>query len=719
MNVCVGNRPPIGTPGIVGRLVRWPSEAVGKSGLFDSDGLGRPSYGVPGSVSRQSLVIVIVLACLAAICPSGFAAGDLAAGDLAAGDLAAGDLDVEMAEQQAFRDAVARVEPAVVRIETVGGIQRLGKVLLGTGPTTGLIVDADGYIVSSAFNFLNRPASILVRLPDGSRKPAELIATDHARMIVLLKVNVDEPLPVAEIVPRAEMRVGQWAIAVGRTFQGEQPNMSVGILSATGRIWGKAIQTDAATSPSNYGGPLVDITGRVLGVIVPLSPKSAEEVAGFEWYDSGIGFAIDVEHIQSILPRLKKGEDLFAGVIGINMKGRNPSIGEPEIVACRPNSPASDAGLKTGDRIIEVEGRKILRAAGVKEELSRRYAGSSIHMVVMRDDKRLEFDVELAAKLEPYQHPMLGILPMRTPREEPGIVVRYVYPKSPAAGAKIAPGDLLVSFAGEPIEGRDELLARIAELKLETEVEIEVQTGDQTRKVTLKVGPQVEDLPPAELPPARDDRPPHDGELPEVGTVEMKIPEMKNDVWAYVPEGYDPAVAHGVVVWLHSAGGFEWDKLLPRWKTLCDRHDLILLAPKSADPKRWQPSERALVKKLLDEVSSTYTIDPTRVVAHGHQLGGAMAYMVAFGNRELVRAVAVVDAPVAGRPPENDPPHRLSIYMTTAKKSKSAAPIKAALPRLREMKIPVTVKDLGEDARYLNEEELAELVRWIDMLDRI
>jgi len=107
------------------------------------------------------------------------------------------------------------------------------------------------------------------------------------------------------------------------------------------------------------------------------------------------------------------------------------------------------------------------------------------------------------------------------------------------------------------------------------------------------------------------------------------------------------------------------------------------------------------------------------VVIHGHEGGGAMACMVGFRHRELVRAVAVVDGPIAARPPENDPLHRLAIYLTTAKKSKHAAAMRKTIPRLREMNIPVTVKDLGEDSRYLNDEELAELARWIDTLDRI
>ena len=117
------------------------------------------------------------------------------------------------------------------------------------------------------------------------------------------------------------------------------PNLAVGILSALDRIWGKAIQTDAAVSPNNYGGPLVDIRGRVLGVLVPLSPEADDEMAGVEWYDSGIGFAVPLEHIQKVLPRLKKGEDLYPGLAGISLKGPNLYTGEPMIAACRRNAP--------------------------------------------------------------------------------------------------------------------------------------------------------------------------------------------------------------------------------------------------------------------------------------------------------------------------------------------------------------------------------------------
>jgi serine protease Do len=633
--------------------------------------------------------------------------------------------DTAADQQAAFAAAVDRVAPAVVQIETVGGLERVEGVLLGTGPTTGLAVDPSGYIISSAFNFIGSPASILVRLPDGARKPARLVATDHARMLVLLKIDAQRPLPTCEIAPRRQMRVGQWTIAVGRTFQGGRPNIAVGILSAIDRVWGRAIQTDAAVSPNNYGGPLVDVRGRVMGVLVPLSPQAAGEVAGMEWYDSGIGFAVPAEDIQRMLPRLKKGEDLYPGLAGFTLKGPNQFTGPPLVAACRPECPAATAGIKVGDLIVELAGRPITRAVEVRDELGRRYAGDKLSVTVLRGRQLIKAELELAAKLEPFQHGFLGILPIRS-NVEKGVAVRYVYPNSPAAAVGIAAGDVLVSLAGEPLRNRLELRQKIGMSEPGSEVDLELRRADSVRKVKAILAALPEGLPPDELPPASESSKdsvnnsrgltapgaPGIAAAPAkpavaVGAVPLKIPEYANEVWAYVPASYDPTAAYGVVVWLHDPGGFDWKELFARWQ------------PKSSDPSRWMPAEAALVDRLLAHLGSTYRVDPARVVVHGYEGGGAMAFLAAFHNREAIRAVAAVEAAPVGPPPENDPLHRLAVYLAWGHNSPAARPIGQAAAALRRMKIPVTAKSLDEMPRYLNADELSQLARWIDMLDRI
>lgn len=631
--------------------------------------------------------------------------------------------DLDALEQQAMQSAVDRVAASVVRIETVGGLEKVRGVLFGTGPTTGLVVSPDGYIISSAFNFAQRPTSILIGLPDGTRTPARLVATDFNRMLALLKVDVEEELTVAEIAPREETRVGQWAIAVGRTFPGGELNRSVGIVSAVNRIWGNAVQTDAKVSPSNYGGPLLDIHGRVLGVLVPLSPEGSSQVAGAEWYDSGIGFAIPLDDVMEILPRLKEGEDLHHGIMGVSLRTRNRFSDPAVIAACRVNSPAYKAGLKAGDRVIEIDSEPISTQIDLKSQLGGRYAGDTIQVAVLRGEERIERELTLTDKLEPYEHPFLGILPMRPRTSADGVRVRYVYKDSPADRIGIAAGDTITAFAEEELTSAGELLEKLNAHAAGDRVTIGFRHGAETlnREVVLATLPTAL---PGELPPGRDESesaPAEEnvGGALQTGKIELKIPEFQNECLAYVPENYDPGRAHGIVLWLHAPGGFDDDELVARWESICRKYALILLAPKASDPARWQPNELEFIRKVVDQVRSTYNIDPARIVAHGEKNGGVVAYVFAFANRDLIRAAAAVDAPPVGNIPDNDPLLRLAIYSAGAKNSRFARQIQAGLAELSDMKYPVSVKPLGDEPRELNDLEREELARWIDTLDRL
>ncbi len=634
--------------------------------------------------------------------------------------IVAGQDDLAALEEQALKAAVARVAPSVVRIETIGGLEQVERVLVGTGATTGLAVSADGYIISSAFNFIQQPSSILVTLPSGKRATAQIVGRDRSRMLVLLKVAGDEPLVVPEAVPRDQMSVGQWTIAVGRTFEQNPPNVSVGILSATSRIWGKAIQTDARISPGNYGGPLIDIRGRVLGVLVPLSPQQQDEVAGAEWYDSGIGFAVPLADVIPHLDKLKRGQELHPGLLGITLKGNDIYADPAEVAACQPKSPARQAGLQAGDRIVEVDGVKVVRQSQLRHALGPRYAGDQVKLAILRGDQRVELTVTLTGKLEPYENPFLGLLPDRSPSAKPGIAVRYVYPDSPAADGGILPEDRLVRLAEKPVTDVASAWEILGSYEPKQKVKLTVERGIETKEFELEFA-SLPTAVPENLPAARKPVETAPGDRPPVGEVSIKLPEETNECLAYVPDNYHPDVAYGVVLWLHEPGGFDRRKLVDAWKDHCRANDLILLAPQAADPNRWLPTEVDFVRKTLDDVLSKYRIDRTRIVACGHQAGGAMAMLTAFSHRSLIRAAAVTDTALPGRlqVAANDPIERLAIFITIAEKSDAAQRIQGQVTRLQEMKYSVILQKNPGDPRPLDDKEQAALVRWIDTLDRL
>ncbi len=120
----------------------------------------------------------------------------------------------------------------------------------------------------------------------------------------------------------------------------------------------------------------------------------------------------------------------------------------------------------------------------------------------------------------------------------------------------------------------------------------------------------------------------------------------------------------------------------------------------------------------MDDVLEKYNIDRSRIVVVGQEAGGAMAYLLALKDRDLVRGVAAIDAPLPARvkPPINDPVQRLAIFTTTAKASSPA--IDATIKQFRDAKYPVTQIELGMVQRPLKADDLKQLARWIDTLDR-
>lgn len=636
---------------------------------------------------------------------------------LVSSPLAAQDLTQQ--EEQVMRAAVQHVAPSVVRIDTVGGLEQLDDVLLGEGPTSGLIVSADGYIVSSTFSFLSQPSSILATMPGGRRLPARIVARDHSRKLVLLKVDANEPLPVPSEVPTQEIVVGQWSIAVGRTFNIDKPNVSIGIVSARDRIWGKAIQTDAKVSPSNYGGPLVDLRGRVLGVLAPLSPNNQHEMAGSEWYDGGIGFAVPLADINERLSRLKNGEDLYPGLLGVTLKAGDIYSLPAEIAACHPKSPAYQVGLRAGDTIVEVNGLPIARQTQLRHTLGPLYAGEKVRVVAVRGGDRRDVTVELAQQIDPYEHPFLGMLPKRDePAGQSGVTVRYVYPESAAASAGLRVGDRIKKLGDQEVANSLALRDALAALEPEQEVGVNVERNGEQQSLKVKLGTLPSSFPPTQAA----DTLPADAPGKTAAASIIKIPEEPNQCVAYVPSSNRQESASGLLLILPPPGEFKQDEFVAQWSALAERYRLIVVAPQARLPNMWLPAETAFIRKVIDHFVSTYTIDRARIVVSGSQASGSMAYLTAFRLRDIVRGVVAVDAAIPilfARPPDNDPIERLAVVVVTYGNSSAKQRVQQNVELLREMKYPVVVEEVEGEPRMLDDGTREEIVCWIDTLDRI
>jgi serine protease Do len=630
---------------------------------------------------------------------------------------AAAQDDVVDLEEAAFKRAAEVVADSIVQIRTIGGLEAKGGVLLAAGPTSGLVVDAEGWIVSSAYNFAELPSSILVYLPGGKTAAARLVATDHSRMIVLLKVDDNEPLPTPPFA-EGESRVGQWSIALGKAYSQTQPNISAGVVSATGRMHGRAIQTDAKVSAVNYGGPLVDIRGRVLGILVPMSPQSDTVVAGAEWYDSGIGFAIPIGQVLARLDEMKEGRDQWPGKLGVALKEGPAYSTSAEVASVEPNSPADEAGLEKGDVITSVDSTEIDSQTDLFFALKPRYAGEAVNVAFRRGDETLSREITLVDKLRPYVAGFLGVLPERVAvtdvaengEESQGIAVRYVYPDSPAARAEIRAGDRLTRIGDTEVASRDDALEAMQAIAAGQEVELEVAREGQTRMVTLQAVALPEQVP-ADVPAPRRPSAEAPDDAVETGPIAVKLPDLARETPAYVPRTFRSDVPHGLLVWL--GDGREENSIEP-WTELCDRYDVILFAPSPAG-ENWEGEDLEYLARVIPEIASRYGVDEERVVVGGSGAGAMAAFAAAGEMRERIRGVAAVEA----GPPEqvrlaSDPVQRLAILLAFDEEGENAADRSEAVEGLREAALPVTVVEADAVTDVLR----GTIAKWIDTLDR-
>jgi serine protease Do len=532
-------------------------------------------------------------------------------------------------------------------------------------------------------------------------------------------------------------------------------------------MFGKAIQTDAAVSAANYGGPLVDIRGRVLGVIVPMAPQGESQVAGVEWYDSGIGFAVPLAAIVERLEQMKKGEDQRPGILGIGISPGNPHASPAELAAVRPGLPAGQAGLKKGDRIVEVDGRPIRTQTDLRFALGPRYGGETVRIVAKRGDERLERTITLVGELPPFRHAYLGILPMRpatgeragsssspatggpadqppvdtapgadhpmggahgpargeeaNQRGEAGIAVRMVCDGSPAADAGVKAGDRVLRINDTDIQSIKDALEALNNVVPGDEVKLHFARDGKANDLKLTAARMPANVP-NDLPPAYESVAAGEPAVATEGkTADVKLPEFPHECRIYVPPSHEAGRPQAVLLWLHASGDTDADDVIRQWQPICDRDGVLLVVPTAAETGRWERTELEYLRRLVERVLAQYKVDRHRVVVYGEDGGGDMAWLLGLSGRDAFRGIATSAAPLPRpiRVPPNEPAQRLAIFAAIpSTKDATAVRLAEGLQKLADAGYTVTSVTTTGGTGQISDAHREELARWIDTLDR-
>ncbi|MDG1894777.1 MAG: PDZ domain-containing protein [Fuerstiella sp.] len=516
----------------------------------------------------------------------------------------------------AVRKAVSTVAPGVVRIRIIGTANG-GDLTVNSQVTTGVVISEHGEVLTSVLGFNGSPAGILVQDSTGNRSAAKVIATDHIHKLVLLKCESEGVAPPRFAAERWPA-VGAWSVAVGKLYPGPQPSSSLGIVSATHRVHGIAIQTDAKISPVNYGGPLISLSGEVLGILVPLSPgdSGTEISAGVEWYDSGIGFAIPAVDALNIAERLRTGSDLVHGVMGVGFSTRNPLATDFVIRAVHPGSPADVAGLNKGDQVVRANGLQTTRFGLFESVVKKSYAGSTLSLTLKRGDELLEKNVVLASKLKRLPRGFLGIIAdgaesNANGEDDQGVPV-HALPDSPAARAGLNDGAIITAVDGEKITSTAELRKNLIAVKQDQQVELSIASsqGDAMSSITItaKTRPgTVPSLPLEFLPRIYGD--PLDVEW---HRQEDKPEQSGNSVWSYVPND-EVAMTTGVVVLL-SESTTPPEAVLRQWADVAEQHRLLLVVPINSEKTDLGREDRIVVTDAVATVAKGRKLDTRRIL---------------------------------------------------------------------------------------------------------
>ena len=321
-----------------------------------------------------------------------------------------------------FSAAARKASPAVVSINTSKAVRHPrsndpwfqfffgdqgSQAQAGLG--SGVIISPDGYVLTNN-HVVEGADEIEVTLTDSRRTRASVIGTDPDTDLAILKIDLDK-LPVIVLGNSDQLAVGDQVLAIGNPF-GVGQTVTSGIVSALGRsqlginTFENFIQTDAAINPGNSGGALVDVNGNLMGINTAIYSRSGGSM--------GIGFAIPVSTARLVLDGIVKDGQVTRGWIGVEPNELSPELAETFgvkkategviITGVLQDGPAAQAGMRPGDVIVQVDGKKVGNVSELLTAVAALKPGEASAFNVQRGDTMVELNISPGVRPKPQRN---------------------------------------------------------------------------------------------------------------------------------------------------------------------------------------------------------------------------------------------------------------------------------------------------------------------------
>ncbi|HEY0144479.1 MAG TPA: trypsin-like peptidase domain-containing protein [Thermoanaerobaculia bacterium] len=358
---------------------------------------------------------------------------------------------------------------------------------------SGFVWSSDGIIVTNA-HVIEGASSITVNFNDGTQLPAKLIGVDPDSDLAVLRVD-QKKLPAAPIGTSSDLMIGETVVAVGNPF-GLSGTVTTGVVSAVGRsvpsqdnsrTYTDFIQTDASINPGNSGGPLLNIEGKVIGINVAIYAQG-----------QGIGFAIPADRARKVIQDLLRFGEVHAAWTGAVTATVTPEeakrLGHATprgalVVRVFAESPATAAGLATGDVITSVAGKAIDSREAFSTAMATVAPGQPVQITVVRAGATRNLTLKAS---EPPANLGLRILEqvagLRVANEQGVVVVDQVARNTRADEIGLAPGDIVVAVNGVEVRSTQELNTQIARASDRSSLVLSVQRGRYVYNLTFPMG---------------------------------------------------------------------------------------------------------------------------------------------------------------------------------------------------------------------------------------